>query len=124
MRYYLRTQTYADPNLVSDDVVDHYYTAAHQPGGRYATASFLSGMLNTPVASVYPLLKQPLLLCWGKDARFTPLEQARAFRQENPRAELRVFDCGGLPQDELPEEFAREVTRWLLAGSASQTQKH
>ncbi len=121
IRYFLRGQTYADPRQVSDDMVEHYYTVAHQPGARYAAASFLSGTLNTPVASVYPLLKQPILLCWGKEARFTPLEHARAFRHGNPRAELRVFDCGGLPQGELPEEFAREGGSWLRAGAGSRT---
>ncbi len=119
VRYYLKSQTYADPNAVSDDMVDYYYTMAHQPGARYAVASFLSGMLNTPVGSMYPLLKQPILLCWGKDAKFTPLENARLFRQSNPRAELRVFDCGGLPQDELPAEFLNEVLSWLKSPSPS-----
>lgn len=123
LRYFLRTQTYGDPAMVTDDMVAHYYDMTHQPGGRFAAASFLSGWLNTPVAAVYPLLKQPILLCWGKDARFTPLEDARAFRLGNPRAELRVFDCGGLPQDEQPAELAREVSRWLHAGSASRTRK-
>ncbi|HLZ23379.1 MAG TPA: alpha/beta fold hydrolase, partial [Ktedonobacterales bacterium] len=103
--YFLRSQTYSDPAEVSDDMVDYYYTLSHQPGARYAPASFISGTLNTPVASLYPLLRQPILLCWGKDARFSPLEHARTFRQSNAQAELRVFDCGGLPQDELPEEF-------------------
>ena len=119
--YFLKSQTYSDPGEVSDDMVDYYYALSHQPGARYAPASFISGMLNTPVSSVYPLLKQPILLCWGKDARFSPLENARAFRQSNAHAELRVFDCGGLPQDELPEEFAHEVVDWLLAPSHSRS---
>ena len=119
IRYFLKSQTYDDPTLVSDDVVDYYYTTAHQPGGRYAVAAFISGALNTPVAAVYPLLRQPILLCWGKDARFAPLENAAAFRRANPRAELRVFDCGSLPQDEQAGEFAREVRAWLKSGSRS-----
>lgn len=123
LRYFLQAQTYGDPAMVTDDVVAHYYDMTHQPGGRFAAASFISGWLNTPVSAAYPLLDQPILLCWGKDARFTPLEDARAFRLGNPRAELRVFDCGGLPQDEQPAEFAREVGRWLRAGSASRTRK-
>ncbi|WIG61667.1 MAG: hypothetical protein OJF49_004415 [Ktedonobacterales bacterium] len=119
LRYFLKSQTYTDPALVSDDMLDHYYTTAHQPGARFAPASFISGTLNTPVAAVYPLLKRPILLCWGKDARFTPLENASAYRQANARTELRVFDCGGLPQDELPTEFTREVTGWLHTTRAS-----
>ena len=60
-------------------------------------------------------LAMPILLLWGKNARFTPLEHARAFRQLNSRTDLRVFDCGGLPQDELPDEFVRVVGSWLRA---------
>ncbi len=121
IRYFLKSQTYGDPQMVTDAMIAHYHAIAHQPGSRFAAASFISGTLNTPVASVYPLLKQPILLCWGKEARFTPLETAGAFREGNARAELRVFDCGALPQDELPEEFAREVGDWLRANSRSRT---
>lgn len=117
IRYFLKRQTYADPAAVTPDLVDYYHTSAHQRGARYAPASFISGGLDTPIAGAYPTLKQPILLVWGKDARITPLEQARAFRQSNPRAEIRVFDCGALPQDERPDEFVHEVSAWLRAGS-------
>jgi pimeloyl-ACP methyl ester carboxylesterase len=117
IRYFLRTQTYADRQMASDDVIDLYYTMSHQPGGRFAIASFISGSLNTSVAAQYPQLQQPILLCWGKDAPLTPLENARAFRRGNPRAELRIFDCGGIPQDEVPDEFIDEVRAWARADS-------
>jgi pimeloyl-ACP methyl ester carboxylesterase len=117
IRYFLRTQTYADPEMASDDVIDLYYTMSHQPGGRFAIASFISGSLNTSVAAQYPQLRQPILLCWGKDAPLTPLENARAFRRGNPRTELRIFDCGGIPQDEAPDEFTDEVRTWARADS-------
>lgn len=117
IRYLLRRQTYADPQMVSDDMIDLYHTMAHQPGGRFATASFISGSLNTPVASEYGQLQHPILLCWGKDSPLTPLENAHAFRRGNPRAELRIFDCGSIPQDEVPDEFIAEVRGWLRARS-------
>jgi len=104
---------YSNPKMVTDDLVRYYYAQAHQPGARYAPASFIAGRLNTPVAELYALLKQPILLVWGKNARLQPLERARAFREANPRAGLRVLDCGSLPQDELPEEFVRDVGAWL-----------
>lgn len=113
LRYFLRHQTYADRAAVTHALVDYYHTAAHQPGARYATASLLSGMLDTPVASAYATLPQPILLVWGKHARRAPLEQAREYRQRNARAEMRVFDCGALPQDEMPDAFVREVGMWL-----------
>jgi pimeloyl-ACP methyl ester carboxylesterase len=119
IRYFLKRQIYGHRTSVSDDLVDYYYLAAHQPGARFAPASFLSGTLDTPVGAVYPELKQRILLVWGKDARIAPLEQARAFRQANPLTEIRVLDSGALPQDELPEEFVREVSVWLRTTSRS-----
>jgi pimeloyl-ACP methyl ester carboxylesterase len=119
IRYYLGHQAYADAAAVTDELVDYYYLTAHQAGARYAPASFISGTLDTPVGGVYPELRQPILLAWGKDARIAPLGQARAFREANAGTELRVFDSGARPQDEMPEEFAREVALWLRAGSGS-----
>jgi pimeloyl-ACP methyl ester carboxylesterase len=108
-------RVYADPQVVTPKLLKSYYAQAHQPGARYPIASFISGALNAPVRDLYGLLKAPILLVWGQHARILPLDQARAFRQANPRAETRVFECGDLPQEEKAAEFARDVTAWLLA---------
>lgn len=112
IRYFLRV-IYDKRDAISDDLIDYYYMQAHQPNARYAPASFIAGTLDTPVDEEYMRLTMPILLLWGKNARFTPLEHARAFRQLNPRTDLRVFDCGSLPQDELPDEFVRVTDAWL-----------
>jgi pimeloyl-ACP methyl ester carboxylesterase len=112
IRFFLR-QVYRDHRKITGALVDYYYAQAHQAAARFPIASFVSGRLNTPVHDFFALLKQPVLLVWGKDARLQPLERAQAFRQSNPRAELRVLDCGALPQDELPAEFVEEVGSWL-----------
>jgi pimeloyl-ACP methyl ester carboxylesterase len=65
-------------------------------------------------------LTMPILLLWGKNSRFTPLEHARAFRQLNPRTDLRVFESGALPQDELPGEFINAVESWLRSATRPQ----
>ena len=119
IRFFLRT-SYADPNEVSDDMIDYYYTQAHQPNARYAPASFIAGALDTPVDEEYMRLTMPILLLWGKNSRFTPLEHARAFRQLNPRTDLRVFESGALPQDELPGEFISAVESWLRSATRPQ----
>jgi pimeloyl-ACP methyl ester carboxylesterase len=114
LRYYLR-RVHSDPRAVTSKLVKTYYAQTHKPGARYPIASFISGALDTPVRDLYGLLRAPILLVWGQHARFTPLEQARAFRQANARAETRVYDCGDLPQEEKAAEFARDVIAWLLA---------
>lgn len=119
IRYFLRT-IYANHEQISDDMIDYYYMQAHQHNARYAPASFIAGSLDTPVDEEYMRLTMPILLLWGKNARFTPLEHARAFRQLNHRTDLRVFDCGGLPQDELPGEFVRVAESWLRSPARPQ----
>ena len=112
LRLLLR-QMYGDPHKVTREMVEYYYAQVHQPGARFPLASFIARRLNTPVQDFFALLRQPVLLIWGKDAKLQPLERASAFRQMNPRAELRVLDCGALPQDERPSEFVEEVGSWL-----------
>jgi pimeloyl-ACP methyl ester carboxylesterase len=112
IRFFLR-RVYRDPRKITSELVDYYYAQAHQPGARYPIASFVSGRLNTPVHDFFALLKQPILLVWGRDAKLQPLERAGAFREANPRAEQSVLDCGSLPQDERPAEFVEEVGSWL-----------
>jgi pimeloyl-ACP methyl ester carboxylesterase len=101
--------------------LDYLYLAAHQPGARYAPASLFSGLLDAPLAAAYPELVQPILLVWGKAARQTPLEQARAFRQANPRADIRVLTAGDRPHEDAPDEFTRAVRTWLRSPSTTRS---
>jgi pimeloyl-ACP methyl ester carboxylesterase len=101
--------------------LDYLYLAAHQPGARFALASLYSGLLDAPLAATYPDLPQPILLVWGKSARQRPLEQARAFRQANPRADIRVLAAGDRPHEHAADEFARAVRAWLRAPSTSRS---
>ncbi len=112
IRYFLR-KIYSNRNEVSDDLLDYYFSTAHQRGARFAPASFISGRLNTQTREAFARLDMPILLLWGKLANFTPLEHAQLFREANARTELRTFDSGSLPQDERPEDFVREVNAWL-----------
>jgi pimeloyl-ACP methyl ester carboxylesterase len=118
IRHFLR-RAYRKGADISDDLVDYYVLMAQQPGARFAPASLISGTLDTPIKDEYEGLRMPILLLWGKNATFPPLEHARAFRQSNPHADLRVFDCGSLPQDEVAEEFVAEVVSWLETGRPS-----
>lgn len=52
----------------------------------------------------------PTLLCWGAHDRLAPLKCADTWREEIPKAELRVFDQSGhLPHIEEPDAVAAAV---------------
>ena len=120
LRYYLKRQVYHDRAQVTDDVVDAYYAVAHIPNARYAASSFVGGSLNCDIADDFEVIAHPILLCWGRHATFSPLEDAEAFMERNANTELAIFDhSAALPQDEEAEDFMTQVRNWLRASIGS-----
>lgn len=121
IRHYLQKHIYARPDAVTDEIVEQYHTAAHQPGGENVLPSFVSGHLNVNIADAFPAIEDLPLLVWGRHAQITPLNQAEAFLSRNPHAKLEVIeDAGALPHEEQPEAFLAAV-RPFLAGATDTT---
>lgn len=118
IRKYLATFIYADPAQVTNEVVETYHTAAHQPGGDNVLPSFVGGYLNINIAEAFKGVVDLPLIVWGSDARITPLSQAEAFLQANANAKLEVIDgAGALPHAEKPEAFLTAVRPFLYGAS-------
>lgn len=112
--YFLKSQAYEDPSLVTNELVEDYYRTAHVPGARYAPAAFVSGRLYWDATEAWTRLTQNVLIVWGREAKVTPLTDAPAFLATNPAAELQeISPAGILPHDEQPEQFANIVSAWL-----------
>jgi pimeloyl-ACP methyl ester carboxylesterase len=117
IRRFLR-QTYADQSRVTDELVDSYFAAAHQPGAKHAPSALMAHQLNVDVRGAMRRLSQPALLVWGERATQTPVEDARGFLVLKPDLEVAILPrAGGLPHAERPEEF-NEVTSAFLASTA------
>src|SRR5215208_4002327 len=115
LRYFLRGMTYDDPDLVTEELVEDYYRITHQPGARYFVAAFVSGKLNLGVADLWPRVPHRTMICWGLEAKTSPVGQAQRFVEHNPRSEPRLFkDAALLPHDERSETFNEEVKKFLV----------
>jgi pimeloyl-ACP methyl ester carboxylesterase len=115
IRYYLGTMAYHDADLVTDELVEDYYSISHQPGARYFPAAFVSGKLNLGVADLWPRVPHRTLICWGLEARTVPVREAQRFVANNPRCEPRIFkDAALLPHDERARTFNEEAKTFLL----------
>jgi pimeloyl-ACP methyl ester carboxylesterase len=115
---YLRHELYHDGSRVTPELVDHYWSATHQPGARWAIRSYLSGYLNINIREEFRRLERPVTLVWGQQAHGTPISQAQPFMKVNPDAELEIFSQAGLlPHDERADEFNRMVEE-RLTGAA------
>lgn len=120
IRYYLGSVAYHDPGSVTEDLVESYYRTSHQRGAKYFPAAFVSGKLNLGVADYWPRVPHRTLICWGLEARTTPVSEVEEFVRRNPRSEPRLFrDAALLPHDERAETFNREAREFLSGKKAS-----
>ena len=111
IRHFHADHGYYDMANLTDAVVDYEWTSAHQPGARFAPASFISGFLDPEeeLGNVLAELDVPITLVWGEDAEITPLSDGRLLADEAD-ATLVVFgDSLLLPHVEHPEEFVDVV---------------
>jgi pimeloyl-ACP methyl ester carboxylesterase len=115
LRYFLGDMSYYDPGLVTEDLIESYYKTTHQPGAKYFPAAFVAGKFNLSVADYWPRVPHKTLICWGQEAKTTPVNELGDFTNRNPRSTPRVFrDAALLPHDERAETFNREATEFLL----------
>jgi pimeloyl-ACP methyl ester carboxylesterase len=107
IRYFNTDHGYYDPDAMTDAVVDYEWQAAHQPGARFAPASFAAGFLDPEddIEDALAALKVPVTLVWGRNSDLAPLAEGRAIAEVGD-TELVVFDRAKLlPHVEHPAEF-------------------
>ena len=111
LRYFHEDHGYYDMANLTDEVLDYEWTSGHQPGARFAPASFISGFLDpdTDLGETLVDLDVETTLVWGRDADITPLSEGEQLAE---RAETRlvVFDDALLlPHVEHPVRFVDVV---------------
>lgn len=117
IRYFHRDHGVIDADSLPDEVIDYEWASAHQPGARFAPASFLSGYLNLSedLGDVLADLDAPITLVWGRDADVAPLERGREWA-EHGDTRLVVFDDAKLlPHVEHPDAFLDVIDDEVLA---------
>jgi pimeloyl-ACP methyl ester carboxylesterase len=111
--YFADDHGYYDPSRKPEGLAEYQWQSAHQPGARYAPASFVSGYLDSEIdmAAVIRDLDVPTTLVWGREAEITPLADGRDLADASG-ARLVVVDYATLqPHGEHPEQFLE-----ILAG--------
>ncbi len=111
IRYFHADHGYHDLATLPEEVVDYEWRSAHQPGARFAPASFVSGFLDPErdLGDVLADLDVPVTLVWGREADITPLSEGQTLARRAD-ARLVVFDEALLlPHAEHPERFVETV---------------
>ncbi|SEQ53217.1 alpha/beta fold hydrolase [Natrinema salaciae] len=115
IRYFYDRDGYYDADRISDEEVGYAWDSAHQPGARYATASFAAGTLDPEfdLATELAALETPTTLVWGRDAELVPLREGRDLA-EAADLDLVVIDYATqLPHAEHPDKFVEYLSAEL-----------
>ena len=113
LRYFYARDGYADATKLPDESVAHAWRSAHQPGARYAPASFAAGSLDPDLdlATELAALEIPVTLVWGREAGLVPLEEGRELADAADVELIVVDDTSLLPHAEQPAAFVECLER-------------
>jgi pimeloyl-ACP methyl ester carboxylesterase len=116
VRNFLVQFLFANPERVSDEMVEAYLASAQQPNAEYAALAFLRGDLYFDLPLYINQLTVPTVIVWGEEAQFTRVDSGRRLARLNPEAiqDFQVIaDTGVLPHLEKPEIVIGLLQRYL-----------
>lgn len=107
---------FANPERVSQEMVEAYLASAQQPHAEYAALAFLRGDLYFDLSLYIPQLTVPTVIFWGKEAQFTRQDLGQRLAALNPEM-MRGFEVipetGVLPHLEQPEVMIGLLQKYL-----------
>ncbi len=105
VRNFLQSFLFANPERVTQEMVNAYLTSAQQYQAKFAALSFLRGNLYFDLSLYIPQLQVPTVMLWGEKAQFTNIQLGRRLASLNPNV-IKGFheipDTGILPHLEIP----------------------
>ncbi len=105
---------YANPELVTEELVDLYYDMARREGNRQALRQRFQQEANGDEQAIIRSLQQPTLILWGAQDRLIPLANGYKYEQDITNSALVVFpDLGHIPQEEDPQQSLQPVLSFL-----------
>lgn len=116
---------FADPALVTDDLIEERWLAATSANAHRtlkamygseafaAQQQFLAQSDAPPYWSALHKLRCPTLLTWGRDDRVSPLDMSLLPMRLIPNAEVHVFPCGHWTMTEAKDQFEAVVIEFL-----------
>ena len=105
---------YADPNQVTEALVDRYYELTLREGNSAALAERMRTLERGREAAQIATLRLPTLILWGGRDRTIAPEFGQRFARDIPGSRLVQFDAlGHVPQDEDPLRSVAPVKAFL-----------
>ncbi|CAI5475968.1 unnamed protein product [Closterium sp. Yama58-4] len=110
---------YSNPDAVDDELVQLICAPAEDPGALHVFTAVLTGPPGPRPEHLLPQIEAPLLLLWGEQDPFTPLDGpvGRFFSQlpqHRPLTTMLTLPlCGHCPHDDQPVAVQQALLPWL-----------
>ncbi len=110
-------QVYRDRQAVTDELVEMFYQPSCESSAQKVFASILTAPPGPKPEDLLPRLEHPLLVLWGEDDPWTPIQGAAIYQQMADRSTQVEFyaipQTGHCPHDEKPEIVNPLIRDWL-----------
>lgn len=110
-------ETYGVPARIKDKHISRYVHMSQRPGARAAyikTFDILKERSSIETPMPFHRISAPTLLMWGGKDRWVPVELAKRWKEDIPKAVLKVYPTAGhMPMEEIPEETVKDALAFL-----------
>jgi pimeloyl-ACP methyl ester carboxylesterase len=107
-------QAYAQPQAVTDELVDLLYQPALTPGAADVFLAFTAYSQGPLAEDLLPQLDCPVLVLWGDADPWEPIALGREFAIFPAVDEfIAIEGAGHCPQDETPEQVNALLQQWI-----------
>ena len=108
--------TYGDPALVTDSVIDRYFELTRREGNRAALPLRFRAPDDTTLRVRLSAIAVPTLILWGLRDRLIPPDNAERFHREIKQSAVVTYDnLGHIPMEEDPAHTVAAVRAFLAA---------
>lgn len=107
--------TFYDPAMATDELVNECFEITNNRLKVIKIISLAKSAIRNNLGEELSQIQQPTCLIWGNNDTITPPFVAREFHKLIPNSELHFIDkCGHAPMMEVPEEFNKILSSFLL----------
>ncbi|QTN38659.1 alpha/beta hydrolase [Cryomorphaceae bacterium] len=104
---------YADPSLVTPDLIDRHYELLLYPGNRQALRGRLKAEYPSWTAESASKILTPTLFLWGTEDPWFPPSNGQDWAESMSNARfVPIPNSGHVPMEESPQESARAFVQW------------
>lgn len=107
-------EVYYSDSLISEQLIDRYYELVLRDGNREAFIH-RANIQDTSRYDELSSISVPTLIQWGRYDSWISVSLADSFSVHMPGSEIRIYESGHIPMEEIPVETARDAKNFLMA---------